>query len=111
MKIFCDSSLSENCIVVDGSDPKVTTYFDRPTVNVGEYRAVLEALVYALWSQPAEVQIFTDSQLIVNQIKGDWACRKEPLLSLRNEARRMMSLFESATLHGFRGDKILRELP
>ena len=89
MKIYADSSTKEACIVVEGYDPAVYPYSEPVTVNVGEYQAAILALsVCRLISE--EVEILTDSLLVVNQVNGLWKCKKPHLLPFRDYARLLM---------------------
>ncbi len=90
MIIYVDSSTHEACIVVEGQEPIIIPYSNQVTVNVGEYRALLLALwgvERAGWKQP---ELFTDSLLVAQQVKGKWKCRQTHLLPLLNEARSLV---------------------
>lgn len=55
------------------------------TNNVGEYHAVIAALLWLLKLPPEEHHpafIMSDSQLIINQCNGDWRCKDEKLIPL-----------------------------
>jgi ribonuclease HI len=92
-EIFCDSSLSEYCLVAPNLDPIVCPYFEPVTVNVGEYKAVIAALELAYKSfGREEVEILSDSKLVVNQINGEWECRKEHLKELLKIARSLKDM-------------------
>jgi ribonuclease HI len=57
------------------------------TNNVAEYVAVINALIWTVECAPDEpVEIRTDSQLVANQINGKWACNKQHLRELRDDA-------------------------
>lgn len=86
-KIYCDSSFHEACVVVEGNDPEIIPYRETVTVNEGEYLAVIAALMTAIKLGLTNVTIFSDSQLVVNQMNGVWKCRKLHLLKLRRIAR------------------------
>ncbi len=58
------------------------------TNNIAEYRAVLNALTYAAargWHD--NLLIRTDSQLVVNQIVGEWTCNSAALRPLCRQAQ------------------------
>jgi len=67
------------------------------TNNVCEYRAVRGALKWLITNthQAAkdcdEVEIRTDSQLVVKQVAGDWATKADHLRVFRDECRQMLS--------------------
>jgi len=96
MNIYCDSGLKECCIVIEGQDPIVMAYDEPVTVNVGEYTALLYALGIArairFSSLPRgeRISFFSDSQVVVKQVNGEWRCRKQHLIPLLEEAKKLM---------------------
>ena len=90
VKIYCDSSTRKACVVIEGQEPTIISYPKPVTNNVGEYRAVIEATNIALLLKLKEVEILTDSQLVVNQVSGVWKCRKPHLLPFRDKVRDML---------------------
>ena len=52
------------------------------TNNRAEYHAVLHALRWAYQKGLAQVDVYTDSRLVVQQIKGEWRVRSESLQPL-----------------------------
>lgn len=61
------------------------------TNNLVEYKAVRWALRWAAKkASDLDIQIFTDSMLVVNQINGAWQCNKDHLRELRDECREIM---------------------
>jgi probable phosphoglycerate mutase len=55
------------------------------TNNVGEYSGVLLAVRYAKELQVDDLEIFSDSKLIVNQLNGSWRCKEAHLRKLRDQ--------------------------
>lgn len=55
------------------------------TNNVAEYKSVLLAIEVARELEADELEILSDSQLIVNQVNGDWDCKDVDLQVLLNE--------------------------
>ena len=84
MKIYCDSSTREACVVVEGHDPMIFPYFRTLTVNEGEYMAMYFALEHALASRLQSVVVLSDSQLVVNQVNGVYRVRKPHLILLKD---------------------------
>lgn len=69
------------------------------TNNEAEYFAVIEALKYAKEHHPdAEVTIFSDSQLIVNQLLGKFRCNLLTLRRLKGEATERSRDFSSCRI-------------
>lgn len=97
MRIYCDSSTREACIVVEGQNPVVIPYDALVTNNVGEYKAVIIALTIAKRQRVVQfkrkISICTDSQLVVNQVKskedGGWKCRARHLLPYITQVREL----------------------
>ena len=58
----------------------------RATNNVAEYRALIEAVRAAASLRPESAEILGDSQLIIEQVKGNWKVKQEGLRPLRAEA-------------------------
>uniref|UniRef100_A0A6M3KWL3 Putative ribonuclease H n=1 Tax=viral metagenome TaxID=1070528 RepID=A0A6M3KWL3_9ZZZZ len=80
MKVYCDSSTTEACFVINGSEPIVQPYPEPVTNNVGEYKAVILALEWIANNLPAkidDIDVFTDSLLVVNQSLGLWKVSKK----------------------------------
>jgi len=63
------------------------------TSNEAEYLAVINALHKLRrpgTEQWNEILLFSDSQLIINQINGEWDVRGKKLLSLWNDVQRLL---------------------
>jgi ribonuclease HI len=66
------------------------------TNNICEYRAVRGALRWLIENTHTklkdcqEVEIRTDSQLVVKQVSGEWATRADHLRVFRDDCRRML---------------------
>jgi len=56
------------------------------TNNVAEYRALLAGLASALERGVTELEVVSDSELLVNQMKGDYKVKNETLRDLVDEA-------------------------
>jgi ribonuclease HI len=66
----------------------------RATNNVAEYSALLEALKMAEAAGARQVEILTDSELIVRQIEGRYRVKNPGLKPLFAEALRIISGFD-----------------
>lgn len=97
MNIYCDSSTQEACLVFEEEEPIIIPYETKVTNNVGEYRAVIEAMNMVLSRKLKEANILTDSEFVVNQVMGFdksgniWKKCKPQLLPLRNQVRALMN--------------------
>ncbi len=82
MKIYTDGSLKETAYVTEGHIEElrgIEPHFKPVTVNESEYIAVIRALGLAWTLHATDVEILSDSQLIVNQLNGTYKT-KEPRL-------------------------------
>lgn len=58
---------------------EIAGYLGRATNNVAEYTALIAALAYARRRGVAELAVFSDSQLLVRQIKGQYRVKASHL--------------------------------
>ena len=65
------------------------------TNNIAEYRALILGLEEALKKRYGRLNIFLDSELLVNQIKGSYKVKNENLKILMLEVRKLLSYFDS----------------
>jgi ribonuclease HI len=61
------------------------------TNNVAEAQAILEALHWATSRQIQSLVLLSDSQLLVNQVRGAWAVNASHLVPLVQEARELLA--------------------
>jgi ribonuclease HI len=57
--------------------------------NVAEYMALLEALQYAVTSKAKALHVYSDSQVVVRQMRGEYSCRSSRLYSLHWTCRKL----------------------
>jgi ribonuclease HI len=67
------------------------------TNNVAEYSALVEGLRKAAELQVDELEVISDSELIVNQMRGSYKVKKEALKELWREAMRLATAFDKIT--------------
>ena len=65
------------------------------TNNIAEYRALIFGLEEALRKRYGRLNIFLDSELLVNQINGSYKVKNQTLKELMVEVRRLLSYFDS----------------
>lgn len=75
------------CAVVVYRNRKKIAQFARPlgrrTNNEAEYEALISALLICAMSEAIEDPIiYSDSALVVNQVKGEWQCKNENMFPL-----------------------------
>ncbi len=83
---------------------------ERVTNNYAEYMALIKAL---RWIKDSELEfksilIRSDSQLVVNQVNGDWSVRSDNLKDLHKKARGLIDHFEDQG-KSVRLEHVLRE--
>lgn len=57
------------------------------TNNETEYRAMIEALVWAHERDEDEITIYSDSQLVVKQLNGEWQVKSDKIRSWYDNAK------------------------
>lgn len=57
--------------------------------NVAEYAALMEALQYALSLKARKLHVYSDSQVVVRQMTGEYICRSPRLYSLHWTCRKL----------------------
>jgi acyl dehydratase/ribonuclease HI len=73
-------------------------YIGRHTNNVAEYYALIAALDYAAASGIRRLRVLSDSQLIVNQIKGLYKVKHPDLRPLHERAKKQAASLEAFTI-------------
>jgi len=81
----------------DGRSPvELCSYIGKTTNNVAEYRALLLALEEASRLAPSgHLTVYSDSELLVRQLNGQYKVKAEHLRPLYIEALRLLSAFSS----------------
>jgi ribonuclease HI len=68
------------------------------TNNVAEYTALVEGLALASELGVKELVVYSDSELLVKQMNGEYRVKNLDLLDLYQEAKRLIARFERVTL-------------
>ncbi len=79
-------------LVIDGSSDgtiKIARWIGCQDNNVAEYVALLEALQYALRLKAKALHVFSDSEVVVRQMSGEYRCRSPRLYSLNWICRKL----------------------
>jgi ribonuclease HI len=79
-------------VVIDGSTDgtiRIAKWIGRQDNNVAEYVALLEALQYALGLKAKTLHVFSDSEVVVRQMSGEYNCRSPRLYSLNWVCRKL----------------------
>lgn len=83
----------------DGELIRIAKWIGHQDNNVAEYAALLEALQRALEMKATSLQVFTDSQLVVKQMTGEYSCRSPRLYSLNWTCRKLARSLQFAIAH------------
>jgi ribonuclease HI len=62
--------------------------------NVAEYVALLEALQHAVAAKAKALRVYSDSEVVVKQMTGEYACRSSRLHSLNWTCRKLARAVE-----------------
>lgn len=72
---------------------KIKKYLGNTTNNVAEYLALIIALQEALKLKGDVIHLFSDSELIVRQLKGIYKVKDRKMRALSHEAKKLLSQF------------------
>ena len=73
-------------------------YIGTATNNKAEYLALIEGLNAAREWKPDKLEVFLDSQLVVEQVNGRWKIKHAELQPLARRVQSLLSEFSSVTL-------------
>jgi ribonuclease HI len=79
-------------VVIDrpeGSRIRIAKWIGHQDNNVAEYVALLEALQCALAMKAKVLHVYSDSEVVVRQMTGEYACRSSRLYSLHWICRKL----------------------
>jgi ribonuclease HI len=88
-------------VLNDSEGPKIriAKWIGRQDNNVAEYVALLEALQYALTLKARKLHVYSDSEVVVRQMKGEYTCRSPRLYSLNWICRKLARSFDFTISH------------
>ena len=75
------------------------------TNNQAEYAALIQALESAKDLNTHPIRIFTDSQLVANQVNGLWKVKHEEIIPLNKKAKTLFSEYGDITIQHIRREK------
>jgi ribonuclease HI len=79
-------------VIIDGCESgpvRISRWIGHQDNNVAEYMALLEALQYAVSSKAKALHVYSDSQVVVRQMRGEYSCRSPRLYSLHWTCRKL----------------------
>lgn len=83
----------------DGERLRIARWIGHQDNNVAEYVALLEAIQHALRLDAKKLQVFSDSELVVKQMNGEYQCRSPRLYSLNWICRKLARALEFRIAH------------
>jgi len=89
-------------VVIDGGldgPVRIAKWIGHQDNNVAEYMALLEALQYAVTLKARCLHVFSDSQVVVRQMTGEYTCRSERLYSLNWTCRKLARALRFSITH------------
>ena len=82
-----------------GGTIRIARWIGRQDNNVAEYVALLEALQLAVTLKATALHVFSDSQVVVRQMRGEYACRSSRLYSLHWICRKLTRSLKFSITH------------
>lgn len=90
--------------VSNGRRIRVAKWIGHQDNNVAEYAALLVALQYALELKATALHVFSDSEVVVRQMNGEYACRSPRLYSLNWVCQKLARSLQFSIAHISRQD-------
>jgi ribonuclease HI len=83
----------------DGDEIRIAKWIGRHDNNVAEYVALLEALQCALQLKAKTLHVYSDSEVVVRQMTGEYACRSPRLYSLNWICQKLVRSLDFSIAH------------
>jgi len=83
----------------NGEQVRIAKWIGHQDNNVAEYVALLEALQFAVQLKATALHVYSDSELVVKQMTGEYACRSPRLYSLNWMCRKLARSLNFAIAH------------
>jgi len=83
----------------DGDKIRIAKWIGRHDNNVAEYVALLEALQCALQLKAKTLHVYSDSEVVVRQMTGKYACRSPRLYSLHWICQKLVRSLDFSIAH------------
>ena len=107
LKIFTDGKTINNpgpsyigVLIKEGEKEirRIRKFVGNGTSNEAEYMAMIEGMREALKLGAKDVEILTDSELVVRQMRGEYKVRAKNLKRLKKRAESLLKKFESFSI-------------
>ena len=89
-------------VVIDGASVgpiRIAKWIGRQDNNVAEYVALIEALQCALSLSARRLHVYSDSDVVVKQMTGEYKCRSPRLYSLNWTCRKLVRSLDFTISH------------
>jgi ribonuclease HI len=89
-------------VVIDGCETgpvRIAKWIGHQDNNVAEYAALMEALQYAVAQNARKLHVYSDSQVVVRQMTGEYTCRSARLYSLHWTCRKLARALKFSISH------------
>lgn len=83
----------------DGETIRIAKWIGHQDNNVAEYVALMEALQHAIEVNARTLHVFSDSEVMVKQMTGEYDCRSPRLYSLNWTCRKLARSVEFSIAH------------
>ncbi len=82
-----------------GETIRISKWIGHQDNNVAEYIALLEALQHAVVAKAEALHVFSDSEIVVKQMTGQYVCRSPRLYSLNWTCRKLARSLDFSIAH------------
>lgn len=89
-------------VVISGSATgpvRIAKWIGNQDNNVAEYVALMEALQYAISRNARKLHVYSDSEVVVRQMTGEYVCRSPRLYSLHWTCRKLARSLKFSISH------------
>src|SRR6516165_7406291 len=89
-------------VIIDGSRDgtiRIAKWIGRQDNNIAEYVALLEALYCAVGLRATALHVFSDSEVVVKQMRGEYTCRSPRLYPLNWTCRKLARSLKFSISH------------
>ncbi len=89
-------------VIIDGCESgpiRISKWIGHQDNNVAEYVALMEALQYAVSQKAQSLHVYSDSEVVVRQMCGEYTCRSSRLYSLHWTCRKLARALKFSISH------------
>jgi ribonuclease HI len=89
-------------VVINGCEDgpiRIAKWIGHQDNNVAEYAALMEALQYAVSLKARKLHVYSDSEVVVRQMTGEYTCRSPRLYSLHWTCRKLARSLKFSISH------------